>query len=400
MSSDSIKKIFNKGKGVLQLTPTWVPRGFNEPGRRLRLHPDDYFAFGMERGGICERWLGSVTVALNGPKTGPTEGMSYVLADAKTHEKVLFADVVKELGADLIGDSLQETYGTWPTFAKLYDYDKPLFHHLHLTEDRANKIGRHGKPEAYYFPVQYNSYLGRFPLTYFGFDPSTTKEEVMECIRNYGKQDTRITELSRAYRIQLGTGWYTPAGVIHAPASVVTYEPQWNSDVNTIMENVTMGEVNPVNLLTDCQPQEEKGDVEALFDQIDWEESTRCDYKEKYFRAPKPLPETQKGLAEKWVAYANEWIAAKEVTVAPGAKVKLSDQACYCALVLQGHGTFGEFECEAPGVLRFEDISGDEFFVAESAAKKGIVVENTSSYEPLIILQNFANNNPAVPQTL
>ncbi len=79
------------------------------------MHPDDYFAFGMDRGGICERWLGSVTVALNGPKTGPTEGMSYVLVDAETREKVLFADVVKELGAELIGDELQETYGTWPT---------------------------------------------------------------------------------------------------------------------------------------------------------------------------------------------------------------------------------------------------------------------------------------------
>lgn len=400
MSGDQIKKLLSKGKGVLQLTPTWVPRGFNEPGRRLRLHPDDYFAFGMDRGGICERWLGSVTVALNGPKTGATEGMSFVLADAKTRETVLFADVVKELGESLIGKTLFEQYGTWPTFAKIYDYDKPLFHHLHLSEERANKIGRHGKPEAYYFPVQYNSYLGRFPLTYFGFDPSTTKEEVLECIRNYGKKDTRITELSRAYRVQLGTGWYTPAGVIHAPASVVTYEPQWNSDVNTIMENVTMGEVNPGNLLTDCQPAEEKGDIDALFAQIDWEESTRADYKQKYFRAPKPLPETQKGLSEQWVAYANEWIAAKEVTVTPGAKIKLADQACYCALVVQGHGSFGVFECEAPGVLRFGEVSGDEFFVSEDAAKKGIVIENTSSYEPLIILQNFANNNPAVPQTI
>ena len=54
-----IREVFEKGNGVLQLTPTWVPRGFNEPGHRLRLHPDDYFALGMSRGGICERWLGS-----------------------------------------------------------------------------------------------------------------------------------------------------------------------------------------------------------------------------------------------------------------------------------------------------------------------------------------------------
>ena len=170
--------------------------------------------------------------------------------------------------------------------------------------------------------------------------------------------------------------------------------------VNTIMVNVTMGEVNGHHMLTDCTAEEEKDNLEAIFGQIDWEECTRPDYKEKYFRAPKPLEVTQEGLQEAWVAYANEWVAAKEVTVAPGAEVVLYDQACYCALVTQGHGTFGVFECEAPGMLRFGDISGDEFFVSESAAKQGIRIKNMSSYEPLVILQNFANNNEAVPKTV
>lgn len=396
----TIKKVFVAGKGILQLTPTWVPRGFNEPGHRLRLHPDDYYALGMNRGGICERWLGSITKALNGPETGETEGMSYVLADKKTKEKILLSEFVDELGSSLIGETLMEKYGTWPVFAKLYDYDKPLFHHLHLTEERANKIGMHGKPEAYYFPPQYNSsYLGRFPLTYFGFDPSTTKEEVMDCLKNYDVKDTRITELSRAYRIKLGTGWYTPAGVIHAPASVVTFEPQWNSDVNTIMENVTMGEVNPHNLLTDCAPEEEKNDLDAIFAQIDWEESTRPDYKETYFRMPKIKTESNRAI-EKWVAYANDFVAAKEVTILPGQTYTLTDQAAYGAVITQGHGTFGCFECEAPGLLHFDDISGDEFFVSEKAAKNGVIVKNTSSYESLVILQNYANNNPEVPASI
>ena len=393
----TIKEVFEAGKGILQLTPTWVPRGFNEPGHRLRLHPDDYYAFGMDRGGICERWLGSIHRALNGPTTGETEGMSYVLVNKETKEKVLFKDFIDELGADLIGDTLMEKYGTWPVFAKLYDYDKPLFHHLHLKEEMANRIGMHGKPESYYFPPQYNApYLGRFPLTYFGFDPSTTKEEVMDCLRNYDVKDNRITELSRAYRIKLGTGWYTPAGVIHAPASVVTFEPQWNSDVNTIMENVTMGEVNPHNLLTDCAPEEEKDDLEAIFNQIDWEESTRADYKETYFREPKIKSSTNEAV-EKWVAYANDYVAAKEVTVLPGQTYTLTDQSAYGLVVTQGHGFFGDFECEAPGLLHFDDISGDEFFISEKAAKAGIVVKNTSTYEPLVLLQNYANNNPEVP---
>ncbi len=45
------------GDGVLRLEPTWVPRSFMIPGRRLRLHPDDLYAFGGHRGGINERWL-------------------------------------------------------------------------------------------------------------------------------------------------------------------------------------------------------------------------------------------------------------------------------------------------------------------------------------------------------
>ena len=74
--------------------------------------------------------------------------------------------------------------------------------------------------------------------------------------------------------------------------------------------------------------------------------------------------------------------------------------SCYCALVVQGHGRFGNFECEAPGLLRFDDISGDEFFVSEKTANDGVVITNTSSYEPLVILQNFANNNPEVPASV
>ncbi len=395
-----IRELFEQRQGILQLTPTWVPRSFNEPGRRLRLHPDDYYALGMDRGGICERWLGSVTRALNGPKTGPTEGMSEVLLDKKTNKTVLFAKVVEILKEELIGEELQNKYGTWPTFAKLFDYDKPLFHHLHLTEEKAQKIGMHGKPEGYYFPHQYNAYLGRFPLTYFGFDPSTDPEDIKNCIRNYAKFDTQITKYSRAYRTELGTGWYTPPGVIHAPASVLTYEPQWNSDVNTIMENVTMGEINPPNLLTDCTPDNEKDDIEALFSQIDWEESTLPNYKEKYFRVQKKLDTTQEGLTEHWVVYANDWIAAKKVTISPKAAVKLVDQAAYCALIIQGHGKFGGYQCETPTLLRFGQPSGDEFFVADKAAKEGVTIKNDSHYEPLVILQNFANNNPKVPSSV
>ena len=53
------------GEGLLRLAPNWVPRSFLMPGRRLKLHPDDYYALGTHRGGIDERWFGSTTQAMN-----------------------------------------------------------------------------------------------------------------------------------------------------------------------------------------------------------------------------------------------------------------------------------------------------------------------------------------------
>jgi len=51
------KKALEQGEGIVRLTPTWVPRSFCVPGRRIKLHPDDYYAFGGMRGGIDERWF-------------------------------------------------------------------------------------------------------------------------------------------------------------------------------------------------------------------------------------------------------------------------------------------------------------------------------------------------------
>ena len=47
--------------GLLRLAPNWVPRSFLQPGLRLKLHPDDTYAYGANRGGIDERWFASTT---------------------------------------------------------------------------------------------------------------------------------------------------------------------------------------------------------------------------------------------------------------------------------------------------------------------------------------------------
>ena len=50
LSGDKVTKAakaaLEAGEGLLRLAPTWVPRSFLQPGRRLKLHPHDYYALG------------------------------------------------------------------------------------------------------------------------------------------------------------------------------------------------------------------------------------------------------------------------------------------------------------------------------------------------------------------
>src|SRR5258708_13310960 len=74
----NVAKALDEGQGVLRLVPCWVPRSFLTPGRRLKLHPDDYYALGAHRGGIDERWLASTTEAAN-QNRAEDDGLSYVV---------------------------------------------------------------------------------------------------------------------------------------------------------------------------------------------------------------------------------------------------------------------------------------------------------------------------------
>ena len=307
-------------------------------------------------------------------------------------------DAVSELKGALIGDRLWEEYKCWPMYSKFFDYRLPLFHHLHLDDVAAGRVGRLGKPEAYYFPPQLNNHLGEFPVTYFGFDPDVTQALVRERLLDYERRDMRITELSRAYRIELGTGWYTPPGVVHAPGSVLTYEPQWNSDVNSVYENVTSGEVYPYEFLAENAPADRKRDVDYILSLMDWEKNVDPHYKQHYFRPPIPCAHSDERHVEKWVTYANPYVGAKELTILPGQTVTVTDPAAYGCIIVQGHGTFGAFEAEAAIMLRYGQLSADEYFVSEAAARAGVTLTNRSKWEPLVLLKHFGPNHPAMPQ--
>ena len=395
-----IADAFAAGEGVLRLAPNWVPRSFCIPGRRIKLDPRDYYSFGAHRGGIDERWFSSTTKADNGPLTTLDEGLSYIVfEDGGTAHKVLLADAVAELGAQLLGEEMWGKYGKWPIYSKFFDNRDPLPHHLHQREEHARLVGMEPKPEAYFFSPQMNNHGGTFPHTFFGLEPGTTKGQVRHCLEMWNEGDNKITNLSKAMRLEPGTGWYVPAGLLHAPGSLCTYEPQWASDVFAMFQSLVAEVPIPWDLLVKNVPADRQHDLDYMVDMVDWEANITPNIKETYFRPPvpvRPLEEMEAdGYVEKWITYGNEFFAAKELTVLPGRTVNIRDAGPYGFITVQGHGTINGLPVETPALIRFGQLTHDEYFVAAGTAQAGVTIVNGSQSDPLVMLKHFGPNREA-----
>jgi len=317
-----------------------------------------------------------------------------IVSDRGKIERITLRDVVTELKGELIGDKLWEQFGAWPMYSKFFDNQEPLPHHIHHKEEDAAKVGQRGKPEAYYFPPQVNNHGGDFPYTFFGLEPGTTKEQVKECLVNFTKGDNKITNLSRAYRLQPGTGWNVPAGVLHAPGSLCTYEPQAASDVFAMYQSVIQNRrVVPEDLLWKDTPRDKVGDFDQLIDVIDWERNVDPNFVQNNFMEPIPVRSRREmeaeGFVEKWICYLSPDFSAKELTVLPGQTVTIRDEGAYGLILMQGHGTMGVWKVETPTLIRYGQLTNDEFFVSAGAAAAGIEVSNTSDCDPLVMLKHF-----------
>ena len=150
-------------------------------------------------------------------------------------------------------------------------------------------------------------------------------------------------------------------------------------------------------------PEDKKQDLDYIISMVDWDANVNPNIKHDQFRPPlpvRPLEEMEsQGYVEKWITYGNEYIAAKELTVLPGATVTISDSGPYGFIVVQGHGTVGRWAIESPALIRFGQLTNDEFFVSYAAAQEGVTISNPSSTDPIVMLKHFGPNAdaPAAP---
>ncbi|MGH9620093.1 MAG: hypothetical protein ACRD45_10365, partial [Bryobacteraceae bacterium] len=340
----------------------------------------------------------STTKAANGPLTGEDEGLSYIEFQGK---KALLKEAIETVGDRFLGSAVMQRYGGWNFFCKFFDNLGPIPHHMHQTDEFAARVNQKGKPEAYYFPPQYNFKDNNFPYTFMGLNPGTSKQAVRRCLERWNDGDNGILYLSRAYKLEPGTGWQVDPGILHAPGSLVTYEPQRNSDVFSMFQSLVEGRAVPRELLVKDVPPEHHNDFDYLIDMLDWPANTDPQYSEHRLFHPTPVrnPEEMKesGYCENWVVYSTPHYSAKELTVFPRRSVTIRDAAAYGLILTQGYGTFGKHEVETPSLIRYGQMTRDELFVSAAAASEGVSITNKSETENLVMLKHFGPGNPEAP---
>jgi hypothetical protein len=377
------------------MAPLWIRQTFLPPGRRLKLHPDDIYPYGADKGGVCERWFCSTGMPGADGVDESTVSYFYLGKD----DKISFPEAICLIGNDLLGKETMDAVGTFKMFAKLYDFGVGLLPlHMHPKAEYANKVGREPKPETSYFPVELNSRLAGCDHAFMGIIPGTSKDRFLNCIKNYNKGENDVLTFCQGYKIKLGTVWYMPAGLLHAPASVVAYEPQLMSDSllfyqNIVDETFVMGNKN-VDMMI---PEDFSGDrAEYLLEILDWEGNLE-NFKEKYLKEPAPVKNPDEmsdaGYFEEWLTFGMEEYSTKRLRVLPGRTAVIKDAAAYGFVMMQGYGAINCMEINTPNIIRYGQQTADEGFVSKPAATEGVVIENLSQFNDLVMLKHFSCDN-------
>lgn len=386
---ERVEKELSDTDGILRLEPAWVGRDLLPSGRRLGL-PDESYDLG-ERGEMCERWLGSTTLADNriGP---PDEGLSYLALEDV--ERITLRDAVEAVPEAIMGTEYAAAHAGLSRLAKIFDYRGRLPLHLHQRQEHAALVGRHSKDEAYYFPPGVD--LGPHPETFLGVHPSIVEDKNHEVLLPYLEDwdSDLILRHSTAYIQVPEEGFHVPSGVLHGPGTALTIELQEDSDVFAMLQALNHGKLISKELLwKDVRKQDREAKGERfILELIDWEENGDPYLYENHHLSPQLIEDSRtKSGEEHWIYYNTTKFSGKKLVVRPGRSYVTVDRGVYNILVWSGSGIYGGLEVEGGTPGR------DELLVTHERAVEGVEVRNTGR-DALFVIKFFGPDvNPDVP---
>ena len=394
VSRSQVQNALDAGRGILRLEPCWVPRTFMQPGRRLRLHPDDLYALGAARGGINERWFSSTTNADNGPGTQADEGLSYVRLESG--QRFQLKEAVDVAGDALIGADVMSKEQGWNILCKFFDNMGPIPHHMHQSDAHANWLAAEASRRRITFRLSITNSRTTSPTRSWASNLAPPQRMFAAASRTGAKATTASsTTLAHIACTLAAAGRSTPASCMRPARDLrAPGEQRRVRHVQSLVE----GRVVPWDLLVKDVPKDKHQDLDFIVGMLDWDANVNPNFgrDNKVFPHPVcPFAESEaNGYREQWVCYGTEWCSAKELTVLPTRTVTIRDAAACGLIVVQGEGVFGGHQINAPTMIRFGEMTQDELFVTADAARAGVRIDNHSASDPLVILKHFGPGNP------
>jgi hypothetical protein len=168
-------------------------------------------------------------------------------------------------------------------------------------------------------------------------------------------------------------------------------------------QNLVEGREVPWSLLVKDMPKAKHQDVDFIVDQLDWDKNVDPNFKDNHYLEPVPVADTRaEGWVDRWIVYGRidgeQLFTAKELTVEPGTKCTVKDNGAYGLICVQGSGRINGQPLNSPKLIRFTELTEDEYFCTEAGAQAGVTFENTSTTEPLVCLRYFGPEvNPDAP---
>ena len=182
--------------------------------------------------------------------------------------------------------------------------------------------------------------------------------------------DNGILDLSKAYRLKPGTGWLVPPCVLHAPGSLVTYEPQWGSDVFGMYQSMVEGRRVPWDLLVKDVPHEYHQDLDYLVEQLDWDKNVDPEFKAHNYLEPIVHAGSEAKVSStsgSSTAINGQNSSAPRADRLPAGRRRSRIRAPTVCRHPRG-GTIGKLDIDTPVFIRFGQMTEDEVFVADKKA--------------------------------
>ena len=157
-------------------------------------------------------------------------------------------------------------------YSKFFDNKGALPHHVHHREQHAKLVGHERRsPSPTTSPCRTTTTARITPTRSSACAPAPQRTRWPSACATSPRGTTRSRTCPSPSDWRRERGGTCPAGVLHAPGSLCTYEPQKASDIFAMYQSLTGDTIIPEADLWKNTPPDKVGNIDYMIEVLDWE---------------------------------------------------------------------------------------------------------------------------------